>query len=78
MARELDEVLFELVAHGGLIRAAAIDPTTGLEAVVFGPAGAPRGDLERLALAKLRRLAGREPPAPQPSPPRPTKPGHIV
>ncbi|MBI3435744.1 MAG: serine hydroxymethyltransferase, partial [Proteobacteria bacterium] len=34
---------------------AAIDAASGTEVSIMGPANAPRQDLERLALAKLRR-----------------------
>jgi hypothetical protein len=52
------EVYFEFTALGAVVKVAAIDAQTGLEVSVMGPAGAPRGDLQRLALQKLRaRLA---------------------
>jgi hypothetical protein len=52
------EVYFEFTAVGAVVKVAAIDAQTGLEVSVMGPAGAPRGDLQRLALQKLRaRLA---------------------
>jgi hypothetical protein len=53
------EVLFEFVQQGAAVRVAAVDSVTGLEAVIVGPAGAPRGDLQRLALRKLERLRAR-------------------
>ncbi|QXM25088.1 hypothetical protein KO353_02210 [Elioraea tepida] len=40
---------------GAWLRVAAVDTTTGLEAVATGPADAP-ALVERLALAKLRRM----------------------
>jgi len=52
------EVYFEFTALGAVVKVAAIDAQTGLEVSVMGPAGAPRADLQRLALQKLRaRLA---------------------
>jgi hypothetical protein len=52
------EVYFEFTVLGAVVKVAAIDAQTGLEVSVMGPAGAPRGDLQRLALQKLRaRLA---------------------
>jgi hypothetical protein len=52
------EVYFEFTAVGAVVKVAAIDAQTGLEVSVMGPAGAPRGELQRLALQKLRaRLA---------------------
>jgi hypothetical protein len=52
------EVYFEFTALGAVVKVAAIDAQTGLEVTVMGPVGAPRADLQRLALQKLRaRLA---------------------
>lgn len=52
------EVIFEFTTLGQSTRVAAIDVATGEEVVISGPAGASRGDLERVALRKLlRRLA---------------------
>ena len=47
------EVLFEFTAIGNVVKVAAIDPATGVEVSVMGPAHASRGDLQRLALKKL-------------------------
>lgn len=53
------EVYFEFVTIGSSVKCTAIDPRTGVEASVIGPVNASRGDLERLAVAKLRRrIAG--------------------
>jgi hypothetical protein len=49
------EVLFEFTALGGAMKVAAIDAATGIEVTVMGPAQASRADLQKLALAKLRR-----------------------
>jgi hypothetical protein len=52
------EVLFEFTAIGNVVKVAALDATTGIEVTVMGPAHAHRGDLQKLALAKLNaRLA---------------------
>jgi len=56
-------VYFEFTAIGSTVRVGAIDAATGIEVIVIGPARAAKGDLQRLALGKLRgRLAraGRE------------------
>ena len=45
-------VYIECVLHGGLMKVTALDPSTGIEASVFGPAGA-RETLKRNAVAKL-------------------------
>lgn len=59
-----DEVLFEFVRIGAHMRCAAFDVATGTEVFVVGPAQANRYQLERLALARLRRkLAEAAPPA---------------
>lgn len=59
-------VIFERQVLGEWARLAAVDELTGLEVVVIGPAAAPPAELERVALAKLRRrLAdGEEGPGP--------------
>jgi len=41
---------------GAWLRVAAICTQTGMEAVVAGPACAPRAEVERVAAAKLARL----------------------
>jgi hypothetical protein len=48
------EVYFEFTAVGAVVRVAAIDAETGLEVTVMGPVGAPRADLQRLAMQKLK------------------------
>ena len=62
------EVYLEVVRHGNAVVATAIDPVSGKEANATGPVGA-RGDVERLAVAKLERLltggAKRERPEPK-------------
>lgn len=49
------EILIEARRVGGFLRVAAVDAVTGAEAVAIGPAGDP-GAVERLAVAKLRRM----------------------
>jgi len=49
------EILIETRRLGAVLRVAAVDAATGAEAVAMGPAGDP-GAVQRLALAKLRRL----------------------
>jgi hypothetical protein len=55
MGQERREVLFEFTAIGRVMRVAAIDAETGIEVVVMGPTHASRADLQKLALAKLRK-----------------------
>jgi hypothetical protein len=52
------EVLFEFTPVGTVTKVAAIDPATGIEVSVMGPSHASRADLQRLALAKLRKRLG--------------------
>ncbi len=52
---EPDDVIVEHRRLGAWLRVAAVDAATGLEAVATGPADAP-ALVERLALAKLRRM----------------------
>jgi precorrin-6B methylase 2 len=49
------EVYFEFIRVGAAMRVSAIDGRTGIEVTVMGPAHAAQSDLERLALAKLKR-----------------------
>ena len=54
------EVYFEFTAIGRALKVTAIDAASGLEVSVLGPVNAPRAQLERLALQKLKgRLAAR-------------------
>ncbi|MBB4304820.1 hypothetical protein GGD81_003884 [Rhodobium orientis] len=48
-------VYFEFVPMGRQVRVAAIDEVTGTEVVIFGPASTSQAELERVAMAKLRR-----------------------
>jgi hypothetical protein len=52
------EVLFEFTPVGIVTKVAAIDAATGIEVSVMGPSHASRADLQRLALAKLRKRLG--------------------
>jgi hypothetical protein len=61
------EFLIEIVRVGESMKATAIDPETGEEAVALGPARASPEDLQRLAVGKLeRRLAERAAASPTP------------
>lgn len=51
-------VLFEFVQMGQVMRVAAIDEVTGTEVFVITPVSATRLQMERVALAKLRRKLG--------------------
>ena len=47
------EILIEIVTVGAYAKASAIDPTTGTEVSITGPANADRASLEAAALQKL-------------------------
>jgi hypothetical protein len=47
------EVYFEFHAIGASVKVCAIDPHSGIEVSIIGPANAARADLQRLALQKL-------------------------
>jgi hypothetical protein len=51
------EIFVEFVILGNTIKATAIDPDTGLEASVIGPANAPRGAMAEAARKKLEYVA---------------------
>ncbi|MEM6666418.1 MAG: serine hydroxymethyltransferase [Pseudomonadota bacterium] len=54
------EVYLEWMTVGESMRLCAVDARTGVEVVVTGPAKAPRSDLERIALRKLKRRMAAE------------------
>ncbi len=53
------EVLFEFTVIGPVIKVAAIDAESGIEVTVMGPVHASRADLQKLALAKLKKRLSR-------------------
>jgi hypothetical protein len=55
-------VLFEFTQLGQQMRVAAIDEASGTEVVAIAPLAATPYQMQQLALAKLRRKLGREPP----------------
>jgi hypothetical protein len=63
-------VLFEFVQMGQVMRVAAIDEVTGTEVFVITPVNASRLQMERVALAKLKRKLGEPEEALPPPPPR--------
>jgi hypothetical protein len=48
-----NEVYVEFVVQGRVAKATAIDPATGIEASIVGPAAASRADLAAAAMRKL-------------------------
>ena len=51
------EIFVEFVILGNSVKATAIDPESGLEASVVGPAGAPRTAMAQAARNKLNYVA---------------------
>ena len=49
-----DEVLFEFVVRGNVVKATAIHAASGTEASIVGPANAARETLAQAALRKLQ------------------------
>ena len=47
------EIFVEFVQLGNTVKATAIDPDTGIEASIVGPASAPRSTLAEAARRKL-------------------------
>jgi hypothetical protein len=54
------EILVEFVAIGNSVKVTAVDPATGLEAVIVGPAGAARNALAEAARRKLEFLKAKK------------------
>jgi hypothetical protein len=48
------EVYVEFIVQGNFVKATAIDPVSGTEATIMGPAGAPRHTLSDAAIRKLK------------------------
>ena len=59
-----EEVYFEFVAIGNVVKVTAIDARTGTEVSAMGPASARQADLQQLALQKLKARIKRELPKP--------------
>lgn len=55
MKEDPDTIIIEKVRSGAFLKVAAVHVATGLEASAVGPALEPTA-VERLAIAKLRRL----------------------
>jgi hypothetical protein len=51
------EIFVEFVILGNSVKATAIDPESGLEASVIGPANAPRHTMAQAARNKLNFMA---------------------
>ena len=55
MSDDLGEVIVEAIRNGVYLKVTAIHVATRIEATAVGPAAEPKA-VERLAMAKLRRL----------------------
>ena len=51
--------ILEFIPHGRYVKVTAIDPVTGMEAVIVGDAAQPQIVLERTAVQKLEFLLKR-------------------
>ena len=60
MPQPPDEVLFEFVQIGGIMRVTAVHAGTGTEVVIQGPVAVSQSNLQRAALAKLRYVIGKQ------------------
>ncbi|MDB5541578.1 MAG: serine hydroxymethyltransferase [Devosia sp.] len=69
--RPSGRVFFEFTQVGQQMRVAAIDEATGTEVVVIAPVSATPFQMQSLALGKLKRKLGAEPPPP--AGPKPAK-----
>ncbi|MBI3419617.1 MAG: hypothetical protein HY053_05755 [Proteobacteria bacterium] len=54
------EVLFEFMPAGRVVKVTAVDPVTGIEATIQGPASAGEEVLKHSALQKLNYLLSKE------------------
>lgn len=51
---DLEQVIFEFYQVGNSVKVSAVDPASLVEVSIVGPATAPRAQLERTALSKLK------------------------
>jgi len=54
------EILFEFKPMGSQVRVAAIDAETGTEVIIIAPIGASQLDMQRVAIAKLKRKLAKD------------------
>ena len=55
-----DEILIEFIVQGSVVRVTAIHAATGTEAIIVGPASAPRAVLEAAVSRKLAYVMNKE------------------
>ena len=61
MAQTPREVLFEFKQIGHSVKVSALDPTSGAEVSIIGPATAGEAQLKRVALNKLQYVLAKKP-----------------
>ncbi len=54
-------IYVEFVIRGNVVKATAIDPVTGVEASVIGPANAPQAAMVQAARRKLEYVLKKQP-----------------
>jgi len=60
MARQQENgIIFEIIRLGDYVKVSAVDPITGVEVSVVGPAKGPIEPVKQVALQKLRRALTR-------------------
>ena len=57
----MKEYYIEFYPSGNLMKVSAVDPETGMEAVIMGPLNAAKSDLQKLAVQKLEYLLAKNP-----------------
>ena len=58
------EIYLEFISVGRQVKVVAIDAATGIEVSIFGPLTASQAELQRIAVAKLKRRIAMEKPGP--------------
>lgn len=58
--KKTKEILFEIVQNGNVARVTAIDPETGTEVVIQGPASAGNSVLQQNAARKLMYVLNKQ------------------
>ncbi len=60
MNSDTDEYLVEFIQIGASVKVSAVDPQSGREVSIVGPANAPRSQLSRVAVNKLKFILSKE------------------
>lgn len=62
MSDDADSYLVEFIQIGSSVKVSAIDPVSGREVSIVGPASASRDQLSRTAVNKLKYILAKEQP----------------